>query len=1179
MKTLKNKILSALLAATLTGASLAGLLPAAYAAGGDGATIHVDDPKPSGAGWSYANNVFTVANGATVTVTGETKTNRIRVASGAAVNITLDGANIDISGTEKACAFDMADATVNLTLAGTNSLKSGMYNAGLQVPARSVLTIDGVGSMSAVGGQWGAGIGGGYNGAAGSITIKGGTINALGGLGGAGIGGGDNGRGGSIAISGGRISAEGGQQYGAGIGGGTGGAGGSIAISGGTINAVGGAFDSKQGGAGIGGSGGGASDAGGTIKISGGTISATGKNGASDIGCGTTGTGGTLEITGGSVKAGTVSAGPTNGRVSVCRTVLTLADKNAVPVSTAKAGGADYGVKDVTTDADGRLYFYLPAQDYAIAGLTVTATGGAVYANESAVILGPADRNAAVTLKRSPAASDFSKFRDGIPTDRIYSGAPQGVGKATADANVTDMGATTVYYTGTGGTHYAKSETAPTDAGSYTVSVGVAGSGTYAAATDIPLGAYTIAKYTPRVTLGAVNSGADVSLTAGVTKAKNDADFPAGTVTFRKDGAVVDGGANVAVSPSAGEAVCAFDAGGDTAEHAYTAVFTGANGNYNDATSNEVRHSYAKSDQSRLSVHGLNASHTYGDGPIAVTVSGGDGNGAINAVSSAPEVASVNGAGTDWTVTIHGAGPFDLSVSKAGDNRYNPADAAPVSVTVLPAEITGFAPVAGVSAGVVGRVTYANGAAMSAHLLTARPNVTANWAGGEATVPVVSWTDAAGYNPNAAGAYTFTAVLGNVANFNVGAHTVTVTVTVAQASGGGSHGSSAGTTTPKNPTDGKTAAPAVEVEVDGKPIKAAEASVTEKATVIKISQDVIDRRIQSASENMTITAPANAFDKGTFETRLVVKNIADMAKKNMTLTIVADGIICDLPTAAVDTAAALAALGCEKPEDAPFSVKITKLGGAEELRTAAGVSVIGHPIRLSVTASYREKAYETEVLGAYVSLDIGVSGEDAAKIATALVAEDGRHVPTYVYEKNGKHRVRINSMTNSTYILIRNRQAFTDDNGKWYEATAEEMAGRKIVYGVGNGRFEGGRSITRAEYAALAIRALGLPAAAKKSGFADVPDGAWYGSAVNTAHRYGLVNGREGSAAFDPNAPITRREALLLTERAGGIAGLTDASGLMNDGREDETVTRAESVTLLLRLLQKSELVDKRTEL
>jgi hypothetical protein len=75
----------------------------------------------------------------------------------------------------------------------------------------------------------GAGIGGGDDGAGGSITIDGGTVTATGGDYGAGIGGGSSGDGGAITISGGTVTATGGMS-GAGIGGGIYGEGGDITI-------------------------------------------------------------------------------------------------------------------------------------------------------------------------------------------------------------------------------------------------------------------------------------------------------------------------------------------------------------------------------------------------------------------------------------------------------------------------------------------------------------------------------------------------------------------------------------------------------------------------------------------------------------------------------------------------------------------------------------------------------------------------------------------------------------------------------------------------------------------------------------------------------------------------------------------------------------------------------------
>ena len=94
----------------------------------------------------------------------------------------------------------------------------------------------GSGTLEATGGNGGAGIGGGYKGAGGTVTINGGTVTATGDHGGAGVGGGDGGAGGAVTINGGTVTATSGGG-GAGIGGGCEGAGGAVTINGGTVTA------------------------------------------------------------------------------------------------------------------------------------------------------------------------------------------------------------------------------------------------------------------------------------------------------------------------------------------------------------------------------------------------------------------------------------------------------------------------------------------------------------------------------------------------------------------------------------------------------------------------------------------------------------------------------------------------------------------------------------------------------------------------------------------------------------------------------------------------------------------------------------------------------------------------------------------------------------------------------
>ncbi|MDR1588755.1 MAG: S-layer homology domain-containing protein [Oscillospiraceae bacterium] len=98
----------------------------------------------------------------------------------------------------------------------------------------------------------------------------------------------------------------------------------------------------------------------------------------------------------------------------------------------------------------------------------------------------------------APAAVDLDYT---IPTGHVYDGATQGIGTVALKAPYNSgAGAVTVYYTGTGGTTYSKSATAPTSAGTYVVAADVAQGTLYEAASGLELGNYAIAKKTVSAT-------------------------------------------------------------------------------------------------------------------------------------------------------------------------------------------------------------------------------------------------------------------------------------------------------------------------------------------------------------------------------------------------------------------------------------------------------------------------------------------------------------------------------------------------------------------------------------------------------------------------------------------------------------------------------------------------------
>lgn len=78
--------------------------------------------------------------------------------------------------------------------------------------------------------------------------------------------------------------------------------------------------------------------------------------------------------------------------------------------------------------------------------------------------------------------------------------------------------------------------------------------------------------------------------------------------------------------------------------------------------------------------------------------------------------------------------------------------------------------------------------------------------------------------------------------------------------------------------------------------------------------------------------------------------------------------------------------------------------------------------------------------------------------------------------------------------------------------------------------------VTRAEFAAIVVRALGLPET-EQNAFKDVSDNDWFKNSVSTAYSYGIVNG-VSDTEFNPYGNITREEAATMVSRAAKLCGM-----------------------------------------
>lgn len=113
---------------------------------------------------------------------------------------------------------------------------------------------------------------------------------------------------------------------------------------------------------------------------------------------------------------------------------------------------------------------------------------------------------------------------------------------------------------------------------------------------------------------------------------------------------------------------------------------------------------------------------------------------------------------------------------------------------------------------------------------------------------------------------------------------------------------------------------------------------------------------------------------------------------------------------------------------------------------------------------------------------------------------------------------------------------FSDVSGHANQTAIEDLASRGIINGIGEDVFAPDDNMTRAQFAAIVVRGLGLP---EKVGehFADVPGDKWYAKVIGTANVYGIISGR-GDGLFDPEGLITRQEAAAMVTRAAKLCGM-----------------------------------------
>lgn len=389
-------------------------------------------------------------------------------------------------------------------------------------------------------------------------------------------------------------------------------------------------------------------------------------------------------------------------------------------------------------------------------------------------------------------------------------------------------------------------------------------------------------------------------------------------------------------------------------------------------------------------------------------------------------------------------------------------------------------------------------------------------------------------------------------------------------------------------------------------------------TTVTIDTDTLGRLLEETDSKPTVTIPVNT-GADVIVGELSGQTVKNMETREAVLEITTGTVTYTLPASEINIDDVSTEMGAQvQLEDIKVSISIAKpsqdtVSIVEDTANKNSYQIVVKPIEFEITCTYGDKTVDVSHFSGYVERTVEIpDGIDPSKITTGIVLNaDGTfsHVPTTIIVIDGKYYAKISSLTNSTYFVIYNPIKFSDVSNHWAKDAVNDMGSRLIVNGVGNGNYDPDSDITRAEFATIIIRALGLKAGIGENKFCDVRSTDWYCGYIEAAASYGIILGYS-DGTFGPSDKITREQAMIMIERAMRLTGLnltltdseiasllysyTDASDassyakisiaaclkagvILGKGSDSiapkDHITRAEVAVIVQRLLKKSNLI------
>ncbi len=273
------------------------------------------------------------------------------------------------------------------------------------------------------------------------------------------------------------------------------------------------------------------------------------------------------------------------------------------------------------------------------------------------------------------------------------------------------------------------------------------------------------------------------------------------------------------------------------------------------------------------------------------------------------------------------------------------------------------------------------------------------------------------------------------------------------------------------------------------------------------------------------------------------------------ITLETPGATYTLPSGSIDVTQLETLLGVTQPSDISLSISVTPASNADTSDITQGLqggTIVGAPMTFTITATANGQAQTIEVFSGPVPRTFTLDSPPDPTDTTGVVLVNG--VPEHAWTVFSGTTATIYSRTDSTYAVVTHEVSFDDIAGLPQENAIQALANKLIVNGMTQTTFDPQGGVTRAQFAALVIRALGLWNLGGTVTFPDVQSDSWAAPVIRSAVAESFIEGYP-DGTFQPQAQITNAQMAVIVGRVMRFLGI--AAGQTAVTPSDETAIPA----------------------